>query len=520
MKRKYFNSTALILAVAILSFSLLASVTAIPEYNPWYDINLDGKIDIKDIAAIAKLFGAIAGPGETFEALAGLTYDSGWLDISDMAGQYFNITHNLNSTDMVVDITGKTMSGGGVHQQHLGGTDFLPGWIRTYGHVASGGYVAQSDDGGYAIATATHPVIDLKLIKVDSQGNEEWNKTYGGPNEDEPKSIVKTSDGGYAAACISSSFDVNQGIWLVKVDSKGKMEWNKTYGSPVYTEYVGDVVETSDGGYAMIGTTYSIGDSDILFIKTDAFGNHQWNKTYGGVNYDRGTGLLETFDGGFALVGYTKSFGAGDYDYWLLRTDSAGTLQWNVTYGGIEGDIANAVTETSDFGYLLLGSTNSSGTGNYDLWLVKVDSSGTHLWNKTYGGTDTDIGLSVETTSDEGYAIAGRTQSFGAGGYDFWLVEVDSSGNLNWNKTYGSTGDDELYSMILTSDFGYLIAGTQFFSECLLIKTDSYGNAVPSFKFGLSWVNSTADIITLYRGAIDPYWNYVRVRIWEIRETP
>ena len=237
-----------------------------------------------------------------------------------------------------------------------------------------------------------------------------------------------------------------------------------------------------------------------------------WSKTYGGTNYDEGRSVVQTGDGGYAIAGDTDSFGAGGGDVYLVKTDSAGTMLWNKTYGGTSSDTAYSVVQTSDGGYAIAGYTQSFGAGSSDVYLVKTDSAGSMLWNKTYGGTSNDIGYSLVQTGDGGYAIAGQTYS-GAGNDDVYLVKTDSAGTMLWNKTYGGTSPNYGYSVVQTGDGGYAIAGlTYSFGvgnwEVYLVKTD--------VGLGLAWTDSTANTITLYRGLTDAYWNYVRVRLWKI----
>lgn len=154
----------------------------------------------------------------------------------------------------------------------------------------------------------------------------------------------------------------------------------------------------------------------------------RWQQTIGGTDDDGALSLIQTSDGGYALVGYTRSYGAGEDDFWLVKVDSSGKMQWNQTYGGAESDIAFSLLETSDGGYAFAGSTCSFGAGNHDSWLVKTDASGNMQWNQTYGGTGSDIASSLIETSDGGYALAGYTYSNGAEKSDLWLVKTDEQG--------------------------------------------------------------------------------------------
>ena len=185
----------------------------------------------------------------------------------------------------------------------------------------------------------------------------------------------------------------------------------------------------------------------------------EWTKTYGGASDDWAYALVQTSDGGYAVAGSTNSSGAGGYDFWLVKTDAGGNMQWNRNYGGTGVEIAYSVVQTSDGGYALAGITYSFTAGSWDFWLVKTDASGNMQWSKTYGGTGHDYAYSLVQTGDGGYAIAGYTNSFGAGGYDFWLVKTDASGNMQWSKTYGGPGVEIAYSVVQTSDGGYALAG-------------------------------------------------------------
>jgi hypothetical protein len=258
-----------------------------------------------------------------------------------------------------------------------------------------------------------------------------WTKTYGGTSYDEAWALVQTVDGGYALAGVTDSFGAGSyDFWLVKTDSVGNAQWNQTYGGTGNDE-ARALVQTVDGGYALAGVTdsFGAGSYDFWLVKTDANGNAQWNKTYGGTNIDYGAALVQTSNGGYALAGGTYSFGAGNGDFWLVKTDSVGNAQWNQTYGGTGNDGAGALVQTVDGGYALAGVTKSFGAGDYDFWLVKTDANGNAQWNKTYGGTSTDYGVNaLVQTVDGGYALAGVTKSFGAGDYDFWLVKTDANG--------------------------------------------------------------------------------------------
>jgi hypothetical protein len=479
LKRKYLVLIAAGFVGALLGGSLYYSFVlaqSAGDYDPWNDINDDGTIDMRDIGAVARKFG---NNGVPFETKAGWAYDSGWINITDKRGQYFNITHNLNLT-----------------------SSYMP---RFYGKVRNDG--------------------PLHLKYWYGFGQPGWNQTYGGELFEEGQSLIKTGDGGYAITGTTQSFGAGGGdFWLVKTDAMGNHQWNQTYGGTDW-EYGFSLVETSDGGYAITGNTQSFGEGarDFWLVKTDAMGNHQWNQTYGGELTDFGVSLVETSDGGYAITGFTNSFSVGGTDFWLVKTDAMGNHQWNQTYGGTSGDVGFSLVETSDGGYTITGYTWSFGAGQSDVWLVKTDASGNHQWNQTYGGTSQDEGRGLVETGDGGYAIIGRTDSFGVGGTNVWLVKTDAMGNSEWDNTCGGIDGDVGYSLVETSDGGYTITGTTYSfgaggSDVWLVKTDALG--MTDLEWGLTVTDSTADELILYRGRTDPYWNFVRVVIWVVKDTP
>jgi uncharacterized delta-60 repeat protein len=362
-------------------------------------------------------------------------------------------------------------------------------WSKTYGGTGWDGAqsVQETSDGGYIVAGFTLSygagAGDFWLVKTNSSGNRQWNRTYGGTSDDEAYSVKQTSDGGYIVAGYTDSFGAGSyDFWLVKTDSSGNQQWNKTFGG-TYEDEANSVQQTSDGGYIVAGYTDSLGAGagDFWLVKTDSSGNQQWNRTYGGTSGDEAYSVQQTSDGGYILAGYTSSFGAGEEDFWLVKTDSVGNQQWNKTYGGTGDDEAYSVQQTSDGGYVLAGYTSSFGAGWYDFWLVKTNSSGSQQWNKTYGGTGDEMAYSVQQTSDGGYIMAGHTKPSQAGRWNFWLVKTDTSGNQQWNKSYGGSSDSEAYSVQQTSDGGYIVAGYidlggDHIIDFWLLKTDGSGN--------------------------------------------
>jgi parallel beta-helix repeat protein len=375
-------------------------------------------------------------------------------------------------------------------------------WNTTYGGMEFDDAVAlvTTSDGGYALAGLTQSFGaesgDFWLVKTDYVGTVQWNRTYGGTNNyDELYGLVQTNDGGYVLVGYTNYPNGGLDAWLVKTDASGTMQWNQTYGG-ADSDMAFALVETTDGGYALAGMTLSfgVGNGDFWLVKIDANGGMQWNKTYGGTGGDQAYALVQTADGGYALAGYTRYLGGNDRDFWLVKTDSYGNAQWNRTYGGTNVDSAEALVETTDGGYALAGWTDSFGAGGWDAWLVKTDASGTMQWNQSYGGADIDEALALVETTDGGYALAGYTCSSGAGGPDAWLVRTDANGIEQWNQTYGGTDSDYAWALVQTADGGYALAGETWSfgagdADAWLVKIDASGNLpVHNINTGLCYV--------------------------------
>jgi len=355
-----------------------------------------------------------------------------------------------------------------------------------------GNSLIQTSDGSYAIAGTTKSFgageRDVYVVKLDANGNLQWTKTIGGKEDDKGYSLIQTADGGYAIAGVTKSFGAGErDVYVVKLDAKGNLQWTKTIGGPK-DDWGLSLIQTSDGGYAIAGSTESFGAGqlDVYVVKLDAKGNLQWTKTIGGGDWDVGTSLIQTSDGGYAIAGSTESFGAGEADVYVVKLDAKGNLQWTKTIGGENEDLGNSLIQTSDGGYAIAGDTKSFGAGSWDVYIVKVDANGNLQWTKTIGRKGWDAGRSLIQTADGGYAITGETYSFGAGGYDVYVVKLDAHGNLQWTKTIDGPNYDEGRSLIQTADGGYAIAGeTYSFGaggyDVYVVKLDRNGDACCAF---------------------------------------
>ena len=265
--------------------------------------------------------------------------------------------------------------------------------------------------------------------------------------------------------------------------------WTSTYGGSDL-DRGWSVQQTTDGGFIVAGNTrsYGVGVDDFYLIKTNSAGNTLWTRTYGGASWDViGRSVEQTTDGGYIIVGRTMSYGAGGYDVYLVKTNSAGDALWTRTYGGSSSDYGQCARQTTDGGYIVAGYTNSYGAGGYDVYLIKTDSTGDTLWTRTYGGYSSDFAQSVRQTIDGGYIIAGNTQSYGAGGADVYLIKTNSNGDTLWTHTYGGSGTEFCASVQQTTDEGYICAGYSgpyAGYDFYLVKTNSTGDTLWTRTYG------------------------------------
>ncbi|MGZ3751180.1 MAG: T9SS type A sorting domain-containing protein [Bacteroidia bacterium] len=327
---------------------------------------------------------------------------------------------------------------------------------------------------------------------IYSQPTIQWQKSYGGTVGDLAQSVQQTFDGGYIVAGITTSTngDVsgnfgNDDFWVVKLSNTGAIQWQKCLGGTNADDGY-SVQQTSDSGYVVAGVATSTngnvtgnqGSDDFWIVKLSSSGNIQWQKTAGGTGADDALFVQQTSDGGYIITGDTQSNNGdvsgnhGSDDVWVVKLSSGGAIQWTKCFGGTSLDSGSSIQQTSDGGYILVGSTMSnngdvSGNhGNYDAWLVKLNNAGTLQWQKCLGGTAEDIGYSVQQTVDTGYVITGFTMSNNgdvSGNHsaqpDYWVVKLSNSGIIQWQKCLGGTGDDKAYSIRQTADSGYVVTG-------------------------------------------------------------
>ncbi len=363
-------------------------------------------------------------------------------------------------------------------------------WTKALGGTGNevATYVIQSADGGYVIAgssssndgdvTGNHGNDDAWVAKLDNAGNLQWQKSFGGNNNDAATAIQQLADGGYIVGCYAISEnngDVAVGhgaaeYWVVKLSSIGSIEWNLCLGGQSY-DYAHDIHQTADGGFIVGGNTFSIdgnvtgnnGNMDYWVVKIDTLQQLEWQKTLGGTGTDVLASVVQTNDGGYVTAGHVYSqdgdvAGSGFHgpfmnDFWVVKLNNTGAIQWKIALGGSANDFAQSIQQTADGGYIVFGFTTSndgnvSGNhGYFDYWMVKLDSLGSVQWQKTFGGTNqdgynyitqqVDGAHSIQQTSDLGYVFAGYAKSsdgdatINHGDFDYWVVKVGFSTGLN-----------------------------------------------------------------------------------------
>ena len=340
----------------------------------------------------------------------------------------------------------------------------------------------------------------LLFTTAKAQPTIQWEKSLGGSAADAASSVKQTLDGGYivVGSSYSNDGDVtanngNSDYWLVKLDANGTIQWEKNYGGSG-DDFASIVVQTYDKGYFIAGRTNSndgdvginLGGSDVWVLKTDSLGNIQWKNSYGGSSSEIVMDGQQTVDGGYVIASFTRS-NDGDVtgnngfdDYWILKIDSIGAIEWQKSLGGSQPDKAYSIQQTNDLGYIVAGvSTSNDGdvTGNNgvgDYWIVKLDGIGTIQWQKNYGGSSQDAAWSVVQTQDNGYIVAGNSGSLDGdvtghhGGIavdDYWVVKLDSLGNLLWEKSLGGSAVDQARDVKQLNDGGYVVLGTSASSD-------------------------------------------------------
>lgn len=322
------------------------------------------------------------------------------------------------------------------------------------------------------------------LLLIAQAPDTAWTKTFGGMYQDYGNSVQQTVNGDFVIVGYTDDW-FNKDIYVIRTDADGVTLWTETYGAGDYD--VGTYIqETADDGLIMTGYAVLFSSYDVYLLRTDKYGDSLWAQAYGGTENDLGWSVQQTSDGGYIIVGTTLSFGAGAGDVYLIKTDSLGDTTWTRTYGGVSSDGGFSVQATTDNGYIIVGYTQSFGSGGRDVYLIKTDADGDTLWTKTHGGTDDDQGFSVQQTSDGGYVIGGWISTY-ADSDNVWLLKTDALGDTLWTRNFGGIVNERGYSVKQTSDNGYIIAGIKgpwIYSDVYIIRTDSLGATLWTKTYG------------------------------------
>jgi len=377
-------------------------------------------------------------------------------------------------------------------------------WQKTYGgsYFDQAYSIEQTMDGGYIVAGNTgstdgnvfgnHGGFDFWVLKLDNIGTIQWKKALGGSNHDWPSDIHQTLDGGYIVCgyTISNNYDVsgNHGEvdgWVVKLNATGNIEWQRALGGSADDE-AWSVQQTLDGGYIVAGRSESSdgdvssnqGGFDFWVVKLSSLGVTEWEKSLGGTNVDGAVSVKQTLDGGYIVTGETASYDGditdnhGNIDYWVVKLSNTGAIEWQKTYGGYGADVPTEIQLTRDGGYVIVGFSGSNNSGDVtgyhgflDFWVVKLNNTGDIQWQKALGGTGLDWGRSIVQTTQGGFIVFGTTESMDGdvldndGGHEAWALGLNETGDIIWQKTLGGTKADEGNSIQQTSDNGFILAG-------------------------------------------------------------
>ena len=386
-----------------------------------------------------------------------------------------DIDGDSDSAEVTVTVTGAAWSrtyghGGGYAEYHTYGLDAADdgGLVFTAESVFNG-------QGGY----------DFWVARLDDRGALMWERGMGGSSGDYAKKVRQTSDGQFVVAGESYSYHTGSrycDAWLVKLTDTGEVDWQHTYGG-TGTDAVSDIREVVDGrkasgGYIVVGhtTSFGAGGYDIWVLKLDTRGAIEWEKTFGAASNEFGRSVQPAPDGGFLVVGDTQSFGAGGRDVWVLKLSSTGAVEWEKTLGGTGNDTPYALQVADDGGYVIGATTSSFVSGaddDGDFWVMKLDATGSLAWQYTYGGASDESLRDLAKTTDGGYVMTGWTYSFGEPFFSdvnnsSWVLKIDGAGVVDWQKVYSYPFENEgeainapdwAYAVVQTADGGFAVSG-------------------------------------------------------------
>lgn len=435
-----------------------------------------------------------------------VTY-SVFLDEEEVQSGLSDTTAILERLEYETEFSGKVIASDNRGGSSEAGFNFTTEEIQIEWKISLGGSgddiassVHQTTDGGYIIAghsnssdgdvRGNHGGRDFWVVKLDGSGNLVWQQNYGGSQNDIASSIRQTMDGGLIIMgySVSTDGDVvgNNGssdYWIIKLNATGDIIWDKNFGGSE-ADSGRDIQETMDEGYIAGGTSVSedgdvganYGSNDYWILKLDRLRNVEWKQNYGGSSSDVLLSVKQTSDGGYLAVGHSSSSDGdaggnnGSSDYWILKLDGGGHIEWERNLGGSNIDYAYSFQQAGD-GYVIAGDTRSSDgdvtgfNGSLDFWIIKLDAAGNLEWEKSLGGSQSEEFRSVDKTTDKGFIVAGSSYSDDGdaednnGSADFWIVKLDGSGTIEWEKNFGGSMYEIVNSIRQTTDGGYIAAG-------------------------------------------------------------
>ena len=363
--------------------------------------------------------------------------------------------------------------------------------------------IADTRNGGYLLVGHSTSYstgnTDLRLVYMDSRGDVIWEKLYGDEGTEKAYDGVQTADGSFVLVGESDSYGAGEGIndlWAIKVDTNGKLVWSQTYGSTNSIDGGKSILATEDGGFLLAGKTFTIRPqavpSQALLVKIDGQGKELWKKEYGGDKEDEFNDLIPR-EGGYLLVGSTESYGKGNWDMYIVAVDAEGNNVWNTALGGGDNEMGNAVTATSDGGYLLAGYTYTfTVSTSMDAWVVKIDAEGKQLWQQAYGSWSTDEAMGVVEVGEGQYIFAGYTEVYvpdednmntSDEGHNVYLIKLNDKGETLWEKSLGGKQEQRAFSLALTKGGDLLLAGfTESVKRHTYTEKDSDGNPKEKIK--------------------------------------
>jgi hypothetical protein len=372
--------------------------------------------------------------------------------------------------------------------------------------------IAPASDGGYTVAgysfssasgdvsDPTNGGIDCWIIKINNGGLIEWETLFGGDGSDQTHSIARIPDGYILAGESSSSANGDvmsttngeNDYWIVQLNETGSIVWETLLGGGE-NDFAKSIAPTSDSGYIVAGYSFSSasgdvsdttnGGADYWIVKLDSGGNIEWESLFGGDGLDAANSIIQTSDGGYIVAGRSGSSANGDVsgvtngndDYWIVKLNSGGDIEWDTLLGGSGYDQAYSIAQTTDGGYIVGGWSSSSNSGDVsgvnngggDYWIVKLNSGGGIEWESLLGGGGDDFAWSIVHTSDGGFITTGWSASSDSGDVsgmnkgltDYWTVKLDNGGGIEWETLLGGSGFDRAYAIAETSDGGFIVVG-------------------------------------------------------------